>query len=165
MKVLLAMIVLAGVLFVRVNAERFEDGEYLHPKAGFAVTFPEGWSESDVPYATFAVASPESEDTCVVLVQEVPLSVTAEDLMKGAERRGASARYQRISQQPARVSGAEGYRSESRMRVGGQGFRNSELHLVRDGTAVTVQCLGPEETFDARFLTYSRVLDSFRWTD
>ncbi|NNL64872.1 MAG: hypothetical protein HKP30_01390 [Myxococcales bacterium] len=165
MKVLLAMIVLAGVLFVRVNAERFENGEYQHPKAGFAVQFPDGWDESDVPYATFAVASPDSEDTCVVLVQDVPRSVTAEDLMKGAERRGAAARYERLSQQPTRVGGVDGYRSESRMRVGGEGFRNSELHLVRDGTAVTVQCLGSEETFDARFLTYSRVLDSFRWND
>ncbi len=161
--VLLAMFVLLGVMWIRIDADSFTDGVYRNGEAGFEIELPSGFEETKVPMSTFAVADASLESSCVVLVQDVPESVDARELMKHAEKRGRGAGYERMSHDPARVGGIDGYRSESRMKVAGTRFRNTELHFVREGVAVSVQCLAPEEDFDRQYLSFARAMDSFRW--
>jgi hypothetical protein len=82
-----AMVVLAGVLWILASGSSFENGSYTNREVGFALDLPEGMDETHVPQASFAVADGSGQETCVVLVQEVPKSVGARDIMKNSDQR------------------------------------------------------------------------------
>lgn len=136
------------------------DGYYHNPDVGLGIRFPSSWGEQAVPRATFATRNPEETATCTVLVQELPPGTTLERLATQAVRRGQGLHYRRASHEAVSVSGVDGYESRSSFTVSGQPFRNAELHLVRDGTGITIQCTAHADDWAALEPTVERILAS-----
>lgn len=161
--VVVAVLVFATAMFIRADGTSFEDGIYQDLETGFRVSFPEGWKDERIPVATFAVVSPDEESSCVLQVQEVPRDAAVDDLIELARRQGGSVQLQRRRTEDVLVGGIRGIRGETLMKVGGDHFRTADLHFVRTGTGVSLQCLAPERRYPDFASDFDATISSFAW--